>query len=158
MTKTSHFDSLLPHVLRLASDHVKAGHESGHTDHGVGHWRQVAANGAMLASMTPGADAVVVECFAVIHDARRANEYKDVNHGPNGAKLAQELSEMGLLPVTGSRLAKLIEACRLHDTGAMSDDPTVACCYDADRMDLGRVGITPDARFFSTAAGRKAVS
>lgn len=155
---TSHFDSLLPHVLRLASDHVKAGHETGDTDHGVDHWRHVAANGAMLAALTPGADATVVECFAVIHDARRANEYKDVNHGPNGARLAQELHELGVLPVTGSRLAKLIEACRLHDTGAMSTDPTVACCYDADRLDLGRVGITPDPKYLSTKAGKRAAS
>jgi hypothetical protein len=33
--------------------------------------------------------------------------------------------------------------------------PTVGACWDADRLNLLRVGMTPDARFMSTAEGRR---
>jgi hypothetical protein len=31
-------------------------------------------------------------------------------------------------------------------------------CWDADRLDLGRVGIAPDATFFSTTAAQRLVA
>jgi hypothetical protein len=40
-------------------------------------------------------------------------------------------------------------------TGQLSTDPTVGVCFDADRLDLGRVGIEPDPELISTDAGRK---
>ena len=36
----------------------------------------------------------------------------------------------------------------------MSEDPTVGVCYDADRLDLGRVGILPNAKYMNTEEGR----
>jgi uncharacterized protein len=38
----------------------------------------------------------------------------------------------------------LFEACRLHTEGHAFGDPKFLACWDADRLDLGRVGITPD--------------
>jgi uncharacterized protein len=38
-----------------------------------------------------------------------------------------------------------------------SEVPTIGVCWDADRLDLTRVGIMPDPEFFSTAAGKEAV-
>ena len=35
--------------------------------------------------------------------------------------------------------------------GLVSEDPTVGACWDADRLDLPRVGIQPDPALFSTA-------
>ncbi|MCA9790206.1 MAG: hypothetical protein KC910_00365 [Candidatus Eremiobacteraeota bacterium] len=34
-------------------------------------------------------------------------------------------------------------------------DPTIATCWDSDRLDLDRVGVDPDPAFLSTAAARK---
>ena len=39
-----------------------------------------------------------------------------------------------------------------------TDDPTIGTCWDADRLDIGRVGIIPHERFMSTAAGKRRVS
>jgi uncharacterized protein len=36
----------------------------------------------------------------------------------------------------------------------MEGDVTVLTCWDADRLDLGRVGIRPDPTYLCTAAAR----
>jgi len=36
----------------------------------------------------------------------------------------------------------------------MSDDVTIGTCWDADRLDLGRVSIKPEAKHMSTAYAR----
>jgi uncharacterized protein len=60
----------------------------------------------------------------------------------------------GLLPLEPAQLERLAAACDGHTDGFISDDPTVGACWDADRLDLPRVGIKPDARLLSTAAAR----
>src|SRR5262249_48780677 len=49
----------------------------------------------------------------------------------------------------------LFDACRLHTDGHTTGDRTLLACWDADRLDLGRVGITPDPRRLCTRAGRE---
>ena len=36
----------------------------------------------------------------------------------------------------------------------MEGDATVLTCWDADRLDLGRVGIRPDPKYLCTPAAR----
>ena len=48
----------------------------------------------------------------------------------------------------------LVTACQIHNGGPPQTDPTLAVCLDADRLDLGRVGIIPDPRFLSTATAK----
>ena len=48
----------------------------------------------------------------------------------------------------------LLEACRLHTDGHTVGDRTLLACWDADRLDLGRVGITPESQLPGTKAGR----
>jgi hypothetical protein len=43
-----------------------------------------------------------------------------------------------------------------HADGLTSADPTVGACWDADRLNLWRVGVAPDRRLLSTAAARSA--
>jgi uncharacterized protein len=52
----------------------------------------------------------------------------------------------------------LFEACRLHTDGLTSSEPTVQACWDADRLDLGRVGITPKPNRPCSDAARKLLS
>lgn len=51
-----------------------------------------------------------------------------------------------------SRLAVLVDGCRYHAAGLVSASATIGCCWDADRLDLPRVGIVPSASLLSTAA------
>jgi uncharacterized protein len=124
------------------------------SDHGPAHWARVRHNGQMLATETPGADRDVVQLFAVLHDSQRQNEWEDPDHGPRAARLAEQLQGQ-YFDLDRVRLGLLIEACRMHDRGGLSDDPTIGVCFDADRLDLGRVGIIPDPKRLSTVHARR---
>ena len=45
-------------------------------------------------------------------------------------------------------------ACAHHTDGVLHDDPPVGTCWDADRLDLGRVGIRPRPELLCTVAAR----
>lgn len=122
--------------------------------HGHGHWLRVRENGLRLATTT-GADVVVVEYFAALHDACRWTEGRDIEHGPRAAEVVRAL-DATLLPLDDDRREILAQACRTHTTGTKTDDPTIATCWDADRLDLLRVGIRPDPRYLVTEAAREA--
>jgi uncharacterized protein len=123
-------------------------------DHGVVHWARVFENGLRLAEVT-GADREVVALFALFHDSRRIYEYDDDDgHGLRGAELARSLRG-SLVHLDDARFELLFEACRLHTDGHTTGDPTLLACWDADRLDLGRVGITPDPRRLCTDAARE---
>jgi len=49
----------------------------------------------------------------------------------------------------------LLEACLYHSDGLVEADPTVQACRDADRLDLGRVGIRPDPGYLCTDHARR---
>lgn len=82
----------------------------------------------------------------------RVNDGHDPGHGRRGSALARELA--GALLLEPAQLDRLTAACDGHTDGLVSDDPTVGACWDADRLDLPRVGIQPEARLLSTAAAR----
>lgn len=118
--------------------------------HGDRHWRRVAWLGAHLANEVPTCDPWIVLLFALIHDSQRMNDGHDPEHGHRAARLVRALSkELGL---EGERLVLLESACFAHADGDVSYDSTVGVCWDADRLDLWRCGITPDPRYLSTAA------
>jgi uncharacterized protein len=52
------------------------------------------------------------------------------------------------------RFGLLKEAIRLHTTGQTTNEPTIGTCWDADRLYIGRVGMTPSAEYMSTEAGK----
>ncbi|HEY1068505.1 MAG TPA: hypothetical protein VGE52_20445 [Pirellulales bacterium] len=121
--------------------------------HGPAHWARVWENGLRIAETT-GADPEVVSLFAVFHDARRFDENDDPGHGLRGGKLAQSLRG-SLVHLDDVRFSLLFEACRLHTDGLTTGDPTLLACWDADRLDLGRVGIVPLPHRLGTDAARE---
>jgi uncharacterized protein len=120
--------------------------------HGVLHWARVLENGLRLADEV-GADVEVVTLFALFHDARRFSEHRDPGHGLRGAELAANLRG-SLVHLDDHRFQLLHDACRLHTDGLIEGDPTMQVCWDADRLDLGRVGIRPDPHRLCTDAAR----
>lgn len=122
--------------------------------HGIAHWARVLENGRRLASET-GAIIEVVELFAVLHDARRINEGTDPDHGPRAAEFAEELRSYRLFELPDSEFHLLHRACSGHTHERTHPDITIQTCWDADRLDLGRVGITPDPRFLSSSAAKR---
>lgn len=121
--------------------------------HGPGHWLRVARNGAELARLTPGADAPLVELFALIHDSRRRTEGgDDPEHGPRAGDYVEHLVGTGHLALEPARVHVLAEACRHHEAGKVTRHPTIAACWDADRLELARLSMRPRPDLLSTAA------
>lgn len=123
--------------------------------HGPWHWEKVEKNALILAKNTPGADKVVAQLFALIHDTKRQNEDEDPEHGHRSAAYAEELFKQGKLDITEDQLAVLMEACKHHNDGQITNNPTIGVCWDADRLDLTRVGIIPNPELLSTKAGKE---
>lgn len=120
--------------------------------HGIGHWARVLENGVRLAE-DEGGRVEVVRLFAVFHDARRWNDGHDPDHGPRGAELARKFRGTAF-DLPDDDFERLYIACEEHTHTRHHDDVTVQCCFDADRLDLGRVGIRPDVRYLNTAAAK----
>lgn len=120
--------------------------------HGLAHWRQVEFNGLLLAKKT-GADITVVRLFALFHDSKRESDGYDDTHGKRGAEFAQKCRDEKLFEITDEQFEKLRHACACHTTERRSFDATIDTCYDADRLDLGRVGFELDPEKMATPLG-----
>ena len=122
--------------------------------HGPAHWRRVARLGLQIAAVE-GADTMVVALFAVCHDVARIHDGRDFEHGPRAAELvATTLApRLGLQP---AQLDQLLTATARHTDGQVSDDVTIGSCWDADRLDLVRIGFAVRSKLLSTAAARTA--
>jgi uncharacterized protein len=129
--------------------------DASRTHHGPGHWEQVERNAVDLAGDTPGCDVDVARAFALLHDCMRRSEGWDPRHGARAAAFAQELADRGTLRLDPGRLAALKFAMTHHARGRVSGDPTIGVCWDADRLDLPRVGTIPVPELMSTRAGKE---
>jgi len=92
-----------------------------------------------------GANNEVVELFFLYHDCMRVNDGSDREHGLRGAEKAYKHRKDGLIDMDRYEMDFLYEACDNH-TGVDNSpcDVTIGVCWDADRLDLGRVGIMVD--------------
>lgn len=123
--------------------------------HGEPHWAQVLNNGLFLADRMPEVDRTVVEWFAWLHDCARMNDDADPGHGRRAVTMLHGMQAAGLLPLKELQLGTLLMAIDGHSAGHTTQIPTVGACWDADRLDLWRVGIRPDPEFMSTDAGKR---
>lgn len=122
--------------------------------HGPAHWLRVRRNGLKLALHT-GANPLVVELFALFHDSRREHEHDDPMHGPRAALLVERYHDLGLFQCTPEEREILKAACYGHTYEHDHPDPAIATCWDADRLDLPRVGLIPVPHRLCTATARQ---
>jgi len=108
-----------------------------------------------LAAVT-GAKPEVVGYFALFHDSRRFNEGRDHNHGRRGAELAAQWRGE-LFDLDDESFDWLHTAYVHHADGLMAGDVSLQTCWDADRLDLERVGIRPQANRLCTDAARDCI-
>ena len=121
--------------------------------HGVPHWQRVRENGLRLARYT-GADRLILELFAYLHDCCREDDRSDPGHGERAAEFAESLRGT-LIHLADEDFALLHLAIRDHQLGLTRGDVTVLTCWDADRLDLGRVRRRPQPRFLGTEYARR---
>lgn len=140
--------NLKPIIHRILEDYALPWYGT----HGVGHWARVLENGLRLAKDTR-ANIEVVQLFAIFHDSCRVNEGTDADHGKRGGDLALALRDEWFT-LSDEKLNLLHQACVGHTDGETEADVTIQTCWDADRLDLGRVGICPEPRKLCTKAAR----
>ena len=121
-----------------------------HGLHGPSHWARVLHHGLAIGSEV-GANLLVVELFSFLHDSQRINEYEDKQHGERAAEYAASMNKR-FFELSGPELDVLMRAIRSHSNGDIQTCPTIQTCWDADRLDLGRVGIKPHAKYLSVTA------
>ena len=137
-----------PYVDFLASQY-----QLNHNDfHGIEHWFHVVIHGRLIAAEV-GADIEVVEHFALLHDVMRKDEKLDILHGNRSAEFALSLSD-SWIRLNRVQMQQLTEACRDHSMGRLSKDLTIQVCWDADRLDLGRLNNKPNHTYLATKIAR----
>ena len=124
--------------------------------HGAAHWSRVLRFGRLLAQDTD-ADREVVTLFALLHDSCRENDFNDCDHGPRAARLVREMNGI-LYRIADEQEELLATAVEGHSRGGLSDEITVQVCWDADRLDLGRLGIQVRAHKLGTARARALIA
>jgi uncharacterized protein len=139
---------LKPLVHRILEDYSLPWHGV----HGVGHWARVLENGLRLARQTK-ANVEVVQLFAIFHDSCRISDGTDPEHGERGGDLALALRDKWLV-LSDEEFELLYEACAGHTDGETEADITIQTCWDADRLDLGRVRVCPEPSKLCTKAAK----
>ncbi len=119
--------------------------------HAESHWERVAAFGKYIAEKEK-LNKHLIRLFAYFHDSKRFNDSVDPKHGPRAAEYIKTftLNELGL---NKKEQEQLIFACRYHTYEKTTADKDILACWDSDRLDLPRAGITidPDRLFTKTA-------
>jgi uncharacterized protein len=116
--------------------------------HGPHHWARVERNGLYIGKQVD-ADLEVIKLFALFHDSKRQNDSIDPGHGKRGAQYAKILRNK-LFEISDEQFNLFFNTCRLHTRQIHTKDITMGVCWDADRLDLGRIGMKPSSKFLNT--------
>ena len=121
--------------------------------HGIPHWSRVLTNAIRLSEDT-GANHRVLTAFALLHDSQRENDGFDPEHGLRGAEYGRTIRAR-MPSMSDVEFDLFFEAAEYHSEGLVEADVSVQTCWDADRLDLFRVGIYPDPRYLCTEIARR---
>lgn len=125
-----------------------------HGIHGVSHWCRVWFHGRKLAREVD-VNPQLLAWFAFLHDSQRENEDMDPGHGQRAADFATRLRRDSILTeLSPTEFEHLCEAMRLHSDGHTIAETAIMACWDADRLDLARAGITPSPHKLCLAHSR----
>ena len=119
--------------------------------------RRVALVPAVIPHLAKSGHDVLIETGAGV-----GSSYPDDAYQQRGARLAPDRAAVFAETLRGSLLhlgdeefTLLYEAIRDHEHGRTRGDVTVLTCWDADRLDLGRVGRRPLPEYLGTEFARQ---
>jgi uncharacterized protein len=121
--------------------------------HGISHWERVRQNGHLVAKST-GINPLIVDLFAFLHDSCREDDGHDHGHGERAATFTKSLRG-SVFQLEDDEFLSLFEAIRDHELGYTTGDLIKQTCWDADRLDLGRVGIRPNPKYLCTPMAKR---
>lgn len=142
-THKEHITSVQEHVLSNYNEQACG------EFHGPDHWKRVATN-AILVSRSEGVDPYLPYLFAWVHDSQRENDDYDPEHGPRAAAFLKTESKQLFAFLSPVELNELAHACELHSDGHVDGTKETKASWDADRLDLWRVGIQPTPKYLCT--------
>ena len=119
--------------------------------HGLKHWQNVHRNAILL--MQPGVNPFVVNAFAYLHDCCRISNGNDILHGKRAIMVINNIRCTILKNFSDEEIELLNAACLLHTDVLRTGYLTIDTCFDADRLDLDRIGITPNPHKMATKRG-----
>ncbi len=125
-----------------------------HGWHGIAHWSRVWRNAKELCE-AEDVDPTVPCFFSFLHDSQRFDEGSDIHHGARAVQWIQQLYTKRKLNIRASDFHMLCEAIHGHSHGGTEAFPVVQICWDADRLDLGRVGMIPNPKYLCTEHAKK---
>jgi uncharacterized protein len=140
-------NDLVSHALNLVQPQFRL--DLHHSYHGISHWARVWRNAKELCNEME-VDPTVPCLFSFFHDSQRFDEGNDFGHGARACSWLEQLYIKRKLSITAIELHLLCEAVSWHSDGKTDADPIIQICWDADRLDLGRVGVMPDATYLCT--------
>lgn len=122
--------------------------------HGGAHWARVKINGNILCDYYEALDPeivsrAVVDLFSITHDHQRIDEGADFGHGKRAADALVNLRGQ-FFNLPDHEFNMLYRACAGHSDGQINEELTVKICWDADRLDLARVGVIPSPEYLCT--------
>lgn len=121
--------------------------------HGIPHLRRVAVTaGRIAASIGEDIESAVVAGF--LHDCARSDDAGGTRHAHDSAILAKKLLSMYYPHLDA---AHLCDAISRHADGKTTKDLLIGCVWDADRLDLRRLGIEVDPDLLCTSIARRIV-
>jgi uncharacterized protein len=139
----------IAHIREIALAQFESSLPHGSFIHGPTHWDMVGLTSAILLSAN-GHNPVIGHLFGMLHDCCRENDYADPGHGERAADFIVAIR--GIIPINDDEFEELYYAIRMHNTGATAHRASIAgCLFDADRLDLGRVGAVIDPDFLSSS-------
>ena len=94
------------------------------------------------------------DTFAISHDFQRRTDSIDPQHGPRAAKKLKANPKL-CDALTEEQLNDLVYACQTHTGGRKAPNMVVGICWDADRLDIGRVGIMPDPQYLTSETAKE---
>lgn len=141
-------------ALDAVRKHVNERAEVAHVFHGPAHWQRVEEH-ARAISHALGISPIVPVLFALVHDFKRIDDSSDPWHGPRAAQFVKANRARLFSFLTESDWLILQEACEKHSDRLISDNPILQACWDADRLDLNRIGKTPDPKFMGSAFAKR---
>ncbi len=125
--------------------------------HGLGHWTRVYENGLRLSECLE-INMRLIEAFALLHDSCRETDGDDDGHGNRAVAYVRELRSDYLDNLTDRDVQLLCEACAGHSDMRSHPNLTIQACWDADRLDIGRVGLAVDPAYLNTAPAKSDVT
>ena len=128
--------------------------------HGIYHWQRVYKNTQILSTYYK-INSPVFELFALFHDSKRENEYSDIHHGVRASEFVEKLIKEKKIILDENDKNRLLYAISNHtitdEENSLFNDLIVKICFDADRLDLGRVGVEPEEKYMMTDFAKKLV-